>query len=326
MRRREFLGLVGCAAGWPAVARAQQSMPVIGFLHGGSNDPSFAHHVAGFRKGLSEAGYVEGQNAVIEYRWAERQNERLPVLAADLVRRKVSAIVTGGGSQAALAARAATASIPIVFVTGSDPVAIGLVNSISRPGGNVTGIHFFASTLGPKQLELLREMAPQVANVGVLVNQSNPNNDRFMPAVQAAARALRVKLEVLSVQTSRDIDAAFATLRQHGADGLLVGGDPALMGQREKIVALATRYSFPGVYTQREFATAGGLMSYASNQTDAYRQAGIYVGRIVNGAKPADLPVLQPTQLQLVINLKTAKTLGLAVPMTLQASADEVIE
>ena len=326
MRRRDFLSLLGFATAWPLAARAQQpAIPLIGFLHGGSRE-SFAHHVAAFRKGLGETGYVEGQNVVVEYRWADRQSDRLPGLAADLVRHQVAVIATGGGTQTARAAKAATASIPIVFTTGNDPVEAGLVASIGRPGGNLTGIIFFSSGLGSKQLELLREMAPNAMTVGVLLNPNNPNTDRYMRDVQAAARALRMVLEMLTANTPRDIDIAFATLVQHGAGGLLVGGDNLFVSQREKLVALTARHAIPAIYLQREYVEAGGLMSYGSNQPDAYRQVGVYAGRILKGEKPTDLPVLQPTKLDLVINLKTARALGLTVPLTLQASADDVIE
>jgi putative ABC transport system substrate-binding protein len=247
-------------------------------------------------------------------------------LAADLVRRQVSVIATGGGSQAALAAKNATASIPVVFTTGNDPVAAGLVTSISRPAGNVTGIHFFASALGAKQLEIVHEMVPRATKIGVILNPNNPNTGGYLNSMQAAARALRIELKVLPVQARRDFDAAFATLVQFGAGGLVIGGDPLLNGQREALVVLAARHAIPAVYPQREFVAAGGLISYASSQTDAYRKVGLYVGRILKGAKPADLPVLQPTEVELVINLKTARALGLTVPMTLQASANDVVE
>jgi putative tryptophan/tyrosine transport system substrate-binding protein len=327
LKRREFITLLGgAAAAWPYLARAQQpAMPVIGFLHGGSRE-AFAHHVAGFRKGLGEAGYVEGQNVAAEYRWAERQTDRLPALASDLVQRKVAVIATGGGTQTALAARAATASIPIVFTTGNDPVRAGLVSSMSRPAGNVTGIHFFGSALGSKQLELVREMVPQAKTVGMLVNPNNPNTNGHVKDTQTAAAALRVELKVLTARVPRDIDASFATLVQQGVGALLVGGDPLFNSSREQLVSLAARHAIPTIYLQREYVEAGGLMSYSSSQADAYRQVGVYVGRILKGEKPTDLPVLQPTKLDLVINLKTARALGLTVPLTLQASADEVIE
>lgn len=331
MKRRRFIKLLGFAVAlsgglWPLAARAQQTeKPVIGFLHGGASG-SFAQHVAAFRRGIGEIGYVEGQNVIVEYRWAERQNDRLPALVADLVSRRVAVIATGGGSRAALAAKAATTTIPIVFTTGVDPVEVGLVPSIGRPSGNITGINFFASILGGKQLELMREMAPKATSVGVLMNPSNPNTRRYMNDVQAAARALQIDVKLLTVHTPPDIDAAVATLLPRGASALLVGGDALLNSERDRIVALAAGHAFPAIYLQREYVDAGGLMSYGSSQTDAYRLAGVYAGRILKGEKAVDLPVLQPTTFELVINLKTARTLGLTVPLTLQAAANDVIE
>lgn len=327
MKRREFIRLLGgAAAAWPFAARAQQSaIPVVGFLHGGSGD-SFQQHVAAFRQGLGEAGYVEGQNVAVEYRWADRQFDRLPALATDLVRRPVAVIATGGGTQVALAARAATASIPIVFTTGNDPVRAGIVSSMSRPSGNITGIRFFASALGSKQLELVREMVPQAKTVAMLVNPNNPNTNGYVKDAQTAAVTLQVELNVLTANALRDINAGFATLAQQRVGALLVGGDALFNTNREQIVALAARHAIPTIYLQREYVDRGGLMSYGSNQPDAYRQVGVYVGRILKGEKPTDLPVLQPTKLELVINLKTARALGLTVPLTLQAAANEVIE
>jgi putative ABC transport system substrate-binding protein len=326
MRRREFLGVLGGAAAWPVAARAQQpAMPVIGFLSSTSSGP-YAPFVAAFQQGLKETGFVTGQNVTIEYRWAEGQFDRLPELAADLVRRQVAIIAVGGGGVTALAARDATSTIPIVFAFGSDPVKLGLVASLNRPGGNITGVSYLAVELGPKRLELLREMLPKAAAIGFLINPGSPNTAFDLPVVEAAARTLGQQLIIANASNDLEIDAAFETLMQQRADALVIQADPFLFSRRTHLAALALRDKIPTIYFERDFAAAGGLLSYGKDFVDANRQAGIYVGRILNGAKPADLPVLQPTRFQLLINLKTAKALGLTVPPTLLARADEVIE
>jgi putative tryptophan/tyrosine transport system substrate-binding protein len=327
MRRRDFITLVGGAAVAPVLsplaARAQQpALPVVGFVRSTSLADS-TRIVAAFRQGLNEAGFVDGQNVAIEYRFADNQLDRLPALVADLIRRPVAVIA--GNIPAMLAAKAATATVPIVFAGGSDPVQEGLVASLNRPGGNVTGIVFISNALGAKRLELLRQLVPKASTIGLLVSPA-PDLDAQRSDMQVATQAMGQQLIVLNVSSDRDIETAFATLVQRGAGALLVGSTPFLTSHRERLIALAAHHALPAIYNLREFVAAGGLMSYGSSITDAFHQSGIYVGRILKGEKPADLPVMQSTKFELVINLKTAKALGLAVPPTLLALADEVIE
>jgi putative tryptophan/tyrosine transport system substrate-binding protein len=318
MRRREFIGLCGGAAAWPVAAGAQQpALPAVGFL------PSGPHYITAFREGLKEAGFVEGQDVAIEYRSAEDQT-RLPLLVAELLRRQVALIV--GNTPAALAAKAVTTAVPIVFATGGDPVRDGLVASLNRPGGNVTGVSFFTVELAAKLLGLLRELRLGAARIAVLVDPKFPTTERFVSELRAAASAVGQQLIILDVRSDREIETAFTTLVQGGAGALVWGTGTFMLSQRERIVALAARHRIPAIYLLREYVTAGGLMSYASSITDAYRQAGIYAARILKGEKPGDLPVLLPTKFELVINLKAAKGLGLEIPDKLLALADEVIE
>ena len=327
MKRREFITLLGGAAAvWSVAARAQQpTMPVIGYLSLASPGP-FAHLVASFSDGLKEIGYVGGQNVAIEYRWAEGQYERLPALSADLVRRQVSVIVATGGSVVGLVAKAATGTIPIVISSGGDPVKLGLVASLSRPGGNVTGVHLFLSLLDPKKLGLLRELVPKASVIAVLLNPNAADIQARLADVHEAAHAARQQIHVLHASTERELDTAFATLSQVQAGALVVGADAFFNSRRDHVVALAARHAIPAIYEGREYAVAGGFTSYGTSLADGYRQVGIYTGRILKGAKPADLPVVQSTKFELVINAQTARMLGLAVPPALLARADEVIE
>jgi putative ABC transport system substrate-binding protein len=327
MKRRDFITLISGAAAAPVLsplaARAQQpALPVIGFLRSTPLAP-FQNLVVAFGNGLKEAGFVEGQNVTIEYRYAENQSDRLPIIVADLIRLPVAVIVAN--TPAAHAAKAATATVPIVAVTGFDPVRDGLVASLNRPGGNVTGVVFITNVLGAKRLELLRQLVPKATTIGVLVNPS-PETEAERRDVQAAAQAIGLQLIILDVSSDRSIETAFATFAQRGVGALFVGSGGFMNSNREQIVTLATRHAMPAIYHLREFADAGGLMSYGASIADAWRQAGTYAGRILEGAKPADLPVMQSTKFQLVINLKTAKALGLAIPPNLLALADEVIE
>ena len=328
MKRREFITFLGgAAAAWPLAARAQQpAMPVIGFLSSRSPGEA-AKVVAAFQDGLSESGHIEGRNVTIEFRWAEGQYDRLPPLAADLARRPVAIIAAVGGSVSAFAAKAATTALPIVFAIGDmDPVKGGLVASLNRPGGNITGVFSLNSSLGPKRLELLHEVVPKAAIIGMLVNPNYRDAEIQVRDAQAAAVALGLQLHVLRAGTEREIEAAFASAELKQASGLLVANDAYFMSQREQLAAQAARHLVPAIYSAREWVEAGGLMSYAPSFADMYRQAGVYVGRIINGTKVADLPVIQSAKFQLVLNLKTARALGVELPPKVLAIADEVIE
>ena len=326
MNRRDFITLLGGAAAWPLAARAQQpKVPVVGFL----NNQSLAgrtYQVEAFRQGLGELGYVEGRNVEIEYRWAENQYERIPALAADLVRLGVAVIAATGGAASVHAAKAATASIPIVFTAGSDPVEAGLVASLNRPGGNITGVSFLTDALGAKRVGLLREVMAQPGTIAVLMNPKGPDAERQSRELPSAAQAIGQSIEVVNASTESEIDAAFPTFSRGRAGALLVAADPFFNDQRERIVALAARLRLPAIYESRAFVASGGLMSYGASIADAYRQAGVYVGRILKGEKPAELPVLQAIKFEFVINLKTAKALGIEFHPQLLAIADEVIE
>ena len=328
MKRREFITLLGgAAAAWPIAARAQQAaMPVIGFLDTHSPEPT-ADRLRAFHRGLKESGYVEGENVVIVYRWAEGQNDRLPELAADLVRRQVAVIATTGGTPSALAVKAATSTIPIVFAVPEDPVRLGLVASLARPGGNATGINFFNVELAAKRLELLRELVPATVHVAVLVNPTNAaNTEATLKEVQSAGRAMGLQMQVVRASTSGEIDAAFGTIVRERPDALFVGGDALFNSRRLQLTLLAARHGLPATYPSRDYAVSGGLMSYGTDVTDAFRQVGAYTGRILKGAKPTDLPVVQASKFELVINHQMARILGIAVPQTLLTAADEVIE
>jgi putative tryptophan/tyrosine transport system substrate-binding protein len=330
MKRREFITLLGgVAAAWPPAVRAQQALPVIGFLNSYSSDPFAQYFLAGFHQGLKQAGYAEGQNVAVEYRWAGNHYERLTELAAELVRRRVSVITAGSASLAAVAAKAATTTIPIVFLTGGDPVKLGLVASLNRPGGNVTGVTTLNIEITSKRLQVLRELVPTTTIMAVLVNPTN--NPATVEAeskqVQAAAHSLGVQtIHVLQASTESDLDGVFSTLIQQRAGGLVITADTLFSAKSAELAALASRYAMPTISPYRQFVTAGGLMSYGGSVTELYRLVGVYTGRVLNGEKPADLPVQQVTKVDLVINLKTAKALGIEIPPTLFARADEVIE
>jgi putative ABC transport system substrate-binding protein len=326
MKRREFITLLGGTAAWPLVARAQQAaMPVIGYLSFGSPSP-FVHFTAAFRKGLEEGGYVDGKNVVIEYRWAENQTNKLNPLASELVGQRVAVIVATGGSQTAVAAKLATSTIPIVFTGGGDPVSLGLVASLNQPGGNATGVTNFGVTLDGKRLELLRELIPRADVVAVLFSSDLPSADSQLRDIQLAAQTLGQTIYPVRVNSARDFEQAFASIVQRGAGALLVTSAALFTNRRDELVALASRHAVPAIYSFREFTGSGGLISYGTNNADGYRQAGVYTARILKGEKPANLPVMQPTKFELIVNLKTAKALGLDVPPTLLARADEVIE
>jgi putative tryptophan/tyrosine transport system substrate-binding protein len=324
--RRDFITLLGgAAAAWPLAARAQQDKPVIGFLDTRSPD-ALVERLRAFRQGLKDIGFIEDENVAIIFRWAEGQYHRLPELAADLVRRQVDIIATGGGIAPASAAKAATATIPIVFAVPVDPVSIGLVESLAHPGGNMTGVNFFTTELAAKQLQLLHELVPNVARVAVLVNPNNPNAELTVKDAQAAGSAMGLEIQVFNASTSREIDAAFASIARAQSDSLFVAGDAFFLSRRVQLAGFALRNAIPAVYSLRDFTEVGGLMNYGVKIADAYRQVGEYVGRILKGDRPANLPVVQSTKFELVINAQTARMLGLTVPPTLLARADEVIE
>jgi ABC-type uncharacterized transport system substrate-binding protein len=326
LKRREFIGLLGGATlAWPLAARSQQAaMPVLGFLNTASPGP-YATRVRAFRQGLSEIGYVEGKNVAIEYRWAEGQNDRLPALAADLIQQRV-AVITGANIAAALAAKAATIAIPIVFAISVDPVEVGLVASLNRPGANITGSTTLNAELGPKRLELLHEAVPAASKIACLINPRAPTADALSQDLQKAARTLGLQLHVLHASSERDLETAFATSSQMGAGALVISTDPFFNSQSEQLAQLAARHALPAVFSYREFVASGGLMSYGGSGTESYRLAGVYAGRILNGEKPAELPVQQSTKVELLLNLKTAKALGLTFPLSLLGRADEVVE
>ena len=326
MKRREFITIFGGAAAWPLMARAQTpAMPVIGFVSTASPQGGYGQSLSAFLEALGEAGYVDGRNVTIEYRWAEGQNDRLPSLAADLVQRRVN-VIAAPTTPAALAAKAATATIPVVFTTIGDPVQIGLASSLNRPGGNMTGVTLLSVEVGPKLLELLHDLVPNVTAMGLLVNPTNPNAETQSRNLQEAALKLGVQPHVVNASTETEFDAVFAKLRELRAGALMISQDPFFNIRSEQLATLSVRHQMPAIYVNQEFTTAGGLMSYGTSQSDAWRQAGLYVARILKGEKPADLPIVQPTRFELVINLKTAKIFGLTVPQMLLTSANEVIE
>jgi putative ABC transport system substrate-binding protein len=326
LKRREFISLVGGVAAWPLAARAQRSViPVIGFLSGRSQDEA-SGDTAAFHQGLNEMGYVGGRNVTLEYRWAEGRNELLPDLAADLVRRQVAVLAAVGGNNSALAAKRVTATIPIVFTSSADPVLVGLVASLSHPGGNVTGVSWFDAELGPKQLQLLNQLVPNVTTVGLMINPQSPEVAHQRETAQQAARVLGWQLHVISASSVSEIDVAFVAAKRQRANALMIGSDPFLHSRRKQIVALAAHHAIPTISGGREWVAAGGLVSYGNSIPDAYRRAGLQTGRLLRGVKPTDLPVDRATRFELVINLTTAKALGLTVPDKLLAAADEVIE
>jgi len=325
MRRRDFVtGIAGAVAAWPLAVRAQPVMPIVGFLHAGAAW-EYGHLVDAFHQGLSEKGYVESHNVILEYRWADGHYERLPIMAAELVGRQVT-VMFAATAPASVAAKAATATIPIVFWTGADPVALGLVASLGRPGGNVTGVATLAEEVDPKRLEFLHQLLPAVTTIGAFVNPTAPVAKNQIKDFQAAAEKLGLQIHVLSISAERDFNPAFANLSRLGVGALIIGPDAFFLSQREQLIRLAARHAIPTIYFRREFVAAGGLISYGSNLTESYRQAGNYTAQILGGAKPAYLPVIEPTKIELVINHKAAKALDLTIPPSLLASADEVIE
>jgi putative ABC transport system substrate-binding protein len=323
--RREFITVVGAAAVCPLAARAQQSLPVVGFL-GLASPVEFAQYLRAFQQGLRESGYVEGRNVTVEYRWAEGRNDRLSGLAADLVRRQVDVIATSGGLQAALAAKQASSTIPIVFETAADPVAVGLVESLNRPHRNITGITTLNAEVAPKRIELLRELLPNAAMIALLIVSGNPNNPEVESSMRSAARVLGLDLHVMHINEGHDIATAFTSLKEQRVDGVVVSPNPYFTSRIQQVAALAIQHALPAIYHVREFAAAGGLMSYGASVAEAHRLSGVYTGRVLKGEKAGDLPVQQATNVELVINLKTAKALGLTVPLSLRSRADEVIE
>ena len=326
MRRRDFLTLLGGAAAWPLAARGQQRTPVIGFLNGATED-TYANRMRGFHGGLKERGFVDGENLTILYRWADNRMDRLPELAADLVRRRVAIIVAGTGTVPVVAAKQATSTIPVVFVVSEDPVRIGLVASLARPGGHMTGVNFYNAELTAKRLEFLRELIPTAHRIGVLVNPANgPNTETLLKEIEPAARAMELQTQILNASTTGEIDRVFTGFERERPDALFVSGDPLFNNRRLQLALLAARYRMPASYSSRDYPEYGGLMSYGTNVTDAFRQAGLYAGNILKGEKPADLPVVQASKFELVINAQTARVLGLSVPQTLLVAADEVIE
>ena len=326
MKRREFITLLGgAAATLPVRAFAQQGTPVIGFLSGASSW-EFAHAADAFRQGLADTGYVEGRSVLIEYRWAEGRYDRVPTLVDDLIRRGVAVIAATGGVASVLAAKAATSSIPIVFANGGDPVKLGVVERLNRPGGNITGATFFNNALGPKRLQVLRDVAPKATTIAMLVNPGNPNTEFDAKEIESAARSLGLRILRVNAGSEREFDRAFATMAEQGVGALIVNADAFFYARRDQLIELATRLAVPAIYELREFATAGGLMSYGANIAEAYHKAGVYAGRILRGEAPGDLPIQQATRFELVINARTAKMIGLTVPSTLLSIADEVIE